>query len=304
MIQYKLILNDILYGPLVLEKDTRTGIKTKSISGVQFEHDMRDGFPLLTTKKMSIKNIAVELEFFIKGLNDKKWLQERGCHIWDEWANPKKAEKLKWDLIHMSDRFNLLDPEFQQKEAQKSTMDLGRIYGVQWRDWKSCVKKTSGLKEYSIDQLALIIDRAKANPLDRRLIVSAWRPDEITQMALPPCHYAWQILSDGFYLDLIWVQRSVDIGLGLPYNIASYGLLLLLLAKELDLVPRRLVGQLGDTHIYENHEEKLVEQMGREAFPLPTVNILNFTNIFDWTYRDIELLNYQHHPKIELEIAV
>jgi thymidylate synthase len=134
--------------------------------------------------------------------------------------------------------------------------------------------------------------------------VTAWRPDELDEMALPPCHYAWQILSDGYYLDLIWIQRSVDVGLGLPYNIASYGLLLELLGKELNLTPRRLIGQLGDTHIYENHEEKLAEQMGRVPFDLPTVNILNFTNIFDWTYKDIELLNYQHHPKIELEIAV
>ena len=330
MLQYKDILNDIINGPSGLEKDTRTGVKTRSISGMQFAHDIRNGFPLLTTKKMSIKNIAVELEFFIKGLSDKKWLQERGCHIWDEWANPKKVEnslrvfELKEDEYKNTPRdgrlfsnTNMTKDEFR-KVLQKSESDLGRIYGVQWRDWKTSAiisiptidkneKVTPGkhMLRYH-DQLIDVIERAKKNPLDRRLLVTAWRPDELDQMALPPCHYAWQILSDGDYLDLIWVQRSVDVGLGLPYNIASYGLLLLLLAKELDLTPRRLVGQLGDTHIYENHFDKLLEQMGRECKDLPIITIPDegWNGILNWEYWQYKLNNYEHHPAIKLEIAV
>jgi thymidylate synthase len=154
------------------------------------------------------------------------------------------------------------------------------------------------------DQLKNIIERAKKNPLDRRLIVSAWRPDELDEMALPPCHYAWQILSDGKYLDLIWIQRSIDTFLGLPYNIASYGLLLMLLGLELDLTPRRLVGQLADTHLYENHMEQVKLQLDREPLGLPSLDIMNFTNIFDWKYTDVKLNNYVSHPSIKAEIAI
>jgi len=320
MIQYQLLLNDLLYGPMCLEKETRTGVNTRSISGYQFEHDMRNGFPLLTTKKMGIKSISAELEFFIKGLSDKKWLQERGCTIWDEWANPKKVNEKMIALSNMSDRDNILGEKELKNKLQKEESDLGRIYGVQWRHWrnfselKTIFRDTdeSGTdmeviiegKYTPLDQLKNVIDRAKKNPLDRRLLVTAWRPDELDEMALPPCHYAWQILSDGYYLDLIWVQRSVDTFLGLPYNIASYGLLLTLLGLELNLKPRRLVGQLGDTHLYENHKEQATEQFGRVPFELPTIEILNFKSIFDWQYTDIKLNNYQCHPKIEAPIAI
>jgi len=310
---YLEILNKILISPYSVHKKTRTGVDTLSLSGVQFEHDMKNGFPLLTTKKMGIKSISAELEFFIKGLSDKRWLQERGCTIWDEWGNPEKVKLTEQQLKTLESK-NVDTIKIDKLKIQKNEPDLGRIYGVQWRHWGSkyrndieidgFIMPTATYWDEGLDQMKDIIERAKKNPLDRRLLVTAWRPDELHEMALPPCHYAWQILSDGYYLDLIWVQRSVDVGLGLPYNIASYGLLLLLLSKELKLTPRRLVGQLGDTHIYENHKDKLIEQMGRVPYDLPTVNILNFTNIFDWTYSDIELLNYQHHPKINLEIAI
>jgi len=327
MIQYQLLLNDLLYGPMCVEKETRTGVNTRSISGYQFEHDMRGGFPLLTTKKMGIKSIAAELEFFIKGLSDKKWLQERGCTIWDEWANPKKVNPKNHNLMN-----DILSKDLELKKSltteeklyafinecklkiQKEEPDLGRIYGVQWRDWKTLesfegkLEKTLGdwklIDSKGFDQLKDVIERAKKNPLDRRLLVTAWRPDELDEMALPPCHYAWQILSDGYYLDLIWIQRSVDTFLGLPYNIASYGLLLTLLGLELNLKPRRLVGQLGDTHLYQNHENQAAEQLGRVPFELPTIEILNFKSIFDWQYTDIKLNNYQYHPKIEAPIAI
>lgn len=293
-------------------KPTRTGIDTISYSGVQFEHFMANGFPLLTTKFVSLKNVAIELEFFIKGLSDKKWLQERGCHIWDEWANPKKVDanlkhikmipndRDKWYPTSV-DNIDVTEDELR-KVIQKSESDLGRIYGVQWRNWTTSDSYDCAY----LDQLKDVIKRAKKDPLDRRLLVSAWRPDELNQMALPPCHYAWQILSDGINLDLIWIQRSVDVGLGLPYNIASYGLLLLLLAKELNLTPRRLVGQLGDTHIYENHIDKLKEQIYRTPYELPIVTIPdeNWKSIFDWTYENIKLEHYKHHSSIKLEIAI
>ncbi len=317
------ILEKITTSPYSVHKPTRTGVDTLSLSGVQFEHDMREGFPLLTTKKMGIKSISAELEFFIKGLSDKKWLQERNCHIWDEWANPKKVNE-KFNNIK-NDMFGSYNydamtiehlkefkyyPDDLKLWLQKEESDLGRIYGVQWRDWKTSKTYTpEGWcdDEHAFvifDQLKDVIERAKKNPLDRRLLVTAWRPDELDEMALPPCHYAWQILSDGKFLDLIWVQRSCDTFLGIPYNIASYGLLLTLLGLELGLIPRRLVGQLADTHIYENHMEQVKLQLSREPLPLPQIEILNFTNIFDWKYTDVELHNYKHHDKIEAPIAI
>lgn len=312
---YLEILEKITTSPYSVHKPTRTGVDTISLSGVQFEHDMREGFPLLTTKKMGIKSISAELEFFIKGLSDKRWLQERGCTIWDEWANPEKINKKLVDYINRKPAGNLpssVELDATKKGYQKLEPDLGRIYGVQWRDWKTNKTYTpEGWMddEYDyvrLDQLQNVIDRAKKDPLDRRLIVSAWRPDEIDQMALPPCHYAWQILSDGKYLDLIWVIRSWDFFLGGPYNIASYGILLLLLAKELNLIPRRLIGQGGDVHLYVNHMEQVKEQLSRVPYDLPTVIIPDegWNGILEWKYTDIILENYKFHPKIIAPIAI
>jgi len=315
---YLEILNKILISPYSVNKPTRTGVDTISLSGVQFEHDMRQGFPLLTTKKMGIKSISAELEFFIKGLSDKKWLQERKCTIWNEWANPKKVNERvsAWKSKNSSEHAPLYtDKQLTDVilEVQKKENKLGRIYGVQWRDWKtSNLLKFDGYPDSpyrgyeSFDQLKDVIERAKKNPLDRRLLVSAWRPDELDEMALPPCHYAWQILSDGKYLDLIWVIRSWDFFLGGPYNIASYGILLLLLAKELNLIPRRLIGQGGDVHLYTNHFEQVHLQLSREPYELPNVIIPDegWNGILEWKYTDIILENYKFHPKIIAPIAI
>lgn len=315
------ILKQITESPYSVHKPTRTGVDTISLSGVQFEHDMRDGFPLLTTKKMGIKSISAELEFFIKGLSDKKWLQDRGCTIWDEWANPVKVEssirafELKEDEYKNTPRdgrlfgnTNMTKDKFR-KVLQKAENDLGRIYGVQWRDWKTSDTKVFLNGEdvtKTVDQLKDVIERAKKNPLDRRLLVTAWRPDELDEMALPPCHYSWQILSDGKVLDLIFNIRSWDFFLGGPYNIASYGILLLLLAKELNLVPRLLFGNGGDVHLYENHLEHAKEQLSRTPHDLPIVRIPdeNWTGILEWEYTDIKLDNYEYHPAIKAEIAI
>lgn len=264
-------------------KPNRTGIDTISLSGAMFRHDMRKGFPLLTTKKMPPRTIFAELEGFIKGIFDKTWYQERKCNIWNGWCNPKIVP-------------------YGNDEATKARMaaesDLGPIYGYQWRNFNG-----SG-----VDQLKNAIETLKRDPTDRRMIVSAWNPIQLPEMALPPCHFCFHLLSDGKFFDLCWSQRSVDTFLGLPFNIASYAMLLTLIAKEVRMTPRYLVGHLDDVHIYENHFEQAKEQLSRQPFELPTIEILNSDgdgwSIFDWKYTDFRLNNYRHHDKIEAPVAV
>jgi thymidylate synthase len=249
-----------------------------------FEHDMSDGFPLLTTKSVSLRLVASELEFFIKGLTDKNWLQERNNHLWDEWC-----WQLKVPYGH--------DKETQQKMFEER--DLGPIYGFQWRHFDA---EYDGFdKDYSkqgIDQLENLIDTLKTNPNDRRMIVSAWNPNQVDEMALPPCHYGFQVTVTDDKLNLMWNQRSVDTALGLPFNIASYGLLLHLLAKETGFEEGHLVGFLGDTHIYENHVENLKKQLSRVPKALPSIETENFTSIFDWEYTDSKVVDYENHGQI------
>jgi thymidylate synthase len=265
-------------------KENRTGVPTYSIAGVMFEHDMSEGFPLLTTKSVSLRLVASELEFFIKGLTDKKWLQERNNHLWNEWC-----WQLKVPYGH--------DKETQQKMFEER--DLGPIYGFQWRHFDA---EYDGFdKDYSeqgIDQLENLIDTLKTNPNDRRMIVSAWNPNQVDEMALPPCHYGFQVTVTDDKLNLMWNQRSVDTALGLPFNIASYGLLLHLLAKETGFEEGHLVGFLGDTHIYENHVESLKKQLSRVPKELPSIETENFTSIFDWEYTDSKVVDYENHGQI------
>ncbi|MEM5793208.1 MAG: thymidylate synthase [Candidatus Aenigmatarchaeota archaeon] len=270
-------------------KHNRTGIDTLSIAGVMFEHDMSEGFPLLTTKKMAFRLIASELEFFIKGITDKKWLQERNNHIWDEWCTPDKVP---------------YSTDEQTKEKMKAERDLGPIYGWQWRNFGASYISYNKKEGKGIDQLKNLVEKLKKNPNDRRMIVTAWNPLDIDRMALPPCHYSFQVVVIDDKLNLLWNQRSVDTALGLPFNIASYGLLLHLLSLESGLKEGRLVGFLGDTHIYVNHIEGLKEQLKRKPYPLPKIKTRDFTSIFDWEYTDTEIIGYQSHPKIEFEIAV
>jgi len=261
-------------------KHNRTGVNTLAIAGAMLEHDMSEGFPLLTTRKIGIKNITSELEFFIKGLKSKKWLQERNNHIWDEWANPQKIPYGN-------------DDETKKKMATED--DLGDIYGVVWR----------GKSGYQyIDQLKEIVDALKTNPNDRRMVCSAWSPMDLPSQALPPCHILWQVTVINGKLNLFWYQRSCDTLLGIPYNCASYALLLKLLAKESGLKEGKLIGFLADVHIYINHKDGAIEQLKRKPLPLPQLNITNFTSIFDWKYTDVELLNYHYYPLIKFDIAV
>lgn len=273
-------------------EDTRTGIKAYTIAGALFEHDMSKGFPLLTTKKTPFKLVATELEFFINGITDKKWLQEKNNHIWDEWANPKKA------------------PYGHDEESKKKMLEereLGPIYGFQWRHFNAPYESyDSDYTGKGIDQLKKVIETLKTNPRDRRMIVSAWNPQQFGEMALPPCHYAFQITVIDGKLNLLWNQRSVDTMLGLPFNIASYALLLHLLAKESGLKEGKLVGFLADVHIYENHLEGAKEQLTRDPnkYPLGTIETENWQSIFDWHAENTKLLNYQSYDKIPFEIAI
>lgn len=260
-------------------KDNRTGVRTLAIPGDMIQWDMKDGFPLLTTKKVAYKSIRVELEGFIKGINSKKWFQDRGCKIWDEWCNPQKVP-------YSNDK--------RTKELMKQEDDLGRLYGVQWRDFNS----------QGIDQLKNIVNTLKINPNDRRMVVSAWNPAELNEMALVPCHYAFQITVINGKLNLFWNQRSVDTALGLPFNIASYATLLHLLAKESNLQEGTLTGFLADVHIYEPHIDNLKLQLARQPLEMPKIETKNFSSIFDWQFSDTELLNYKSHEKLNFEVAV
>lgn len=267
-------------------KTTRTGIDTLSVAGAMFEHDMALGFPLLTTKFVSIKTVAVELEGFIKGITSKKWFQDRKCHIWDDWCNPQ--------VIPYSN-------DEETKAKMKDEDDLGLIYGSQWRDFKDPDFSDNG---NGIDQLKTIVNMLKTNPTDRRMICMAWNPLALDYQALPPCHYSWQVLSDGETLDLIWNQRSCDVPLGLPYNIASYALLLKLLAKEVGMKEGRLIGFIADAHVYVNQIDGITEQKLRTPGKLCKVDIPNFKSIYDWEHTDLKIEEYEHQGKISFPLAV
>jgi len=334
------LVSDVLKnGELV---GNRTGIRTKMVVGRHFVHDMRTGFPLLTSKKINPQTIFTELEGFIKGITDKKWYQERKCYIWDEWCNPQAINVIYGHSMDADVQLDILlkrqkeNPSLSPKMVPMLTQlcnnhrsvsfaidvnkaiqlyetDLGPIYGYQWRSFGKQYKvDKNNDTEYSynafdgIDQLKNLVDRMKTNPLDRRMIVSAWNPIEIeaNTMALPPCHWAFEVHSNGTEFDLIWHQRSVDVFLGLPYNIASYGMLMKLLEKETGLTARYLNGFLANTHIYENHMDQINIQLSREPYELPTLKLPDDVNIFTWESHQWELINYQHHPFIKAPVAV
>lgn len=293
-------------------RNNRTGIPDIGLgSGAVFVHDMDMGFPLITTKQMGLKNIATELEFFLRGITDKKWLQDRKCHIWDEWANPIKVEQ-KYNLV----RSGLELSEQEQQALRNSIMDeerdLGPVYGFQWRHFGGKYKWNPNNPEMNfdpkqpgIDQVKTAIDKLKNNPNDRRIIVSAWNPVAMPEMALPPCHMMHQLVVRDGKLSLIWTQRSCDMFLGIPYNIASYALLLLLYAKEAGLKPGILKGELHDAHIYVNHLPQVKEQLTRKPMPLPQVEIpdKNWKGMLNWQAKDFVLKNYLHHAKLKGAVA-
>jgi len=248
------------------KKEDRTGVGTVSIFGHQLRFDLREGFPLLTTKKLHLKSIIYELLWFLKGDTNVKYLQDNGVKIWNEWAD--------------------------------ANGELGRVYGAQWRTWR-------GSNGTETDQITQLIDGLKKNPDSRRHIVSSWNVAELDAMALPPCHVLFQFYVSNGVLSCQLYQRSADIFLGVPFNIASYALLTMMIANVTGLKAGEFIHTLGDAHIYTNHLEQVKLQLSRTPKPLPQMLInSNVSSIFDYQYTDFELLNYQPHPHIKGEIAV
>lgn len=284
-LRYQKILQDILLEGK--EKGDRTGTGTISVFGKQIRHDMSEGFPLLTTKKMAVKTMMTELKWFLKGDTNIKYLVDNNCHIWD--GDAYKAYPHKDELTQK---------EFIQKiksdwEFARNYGELGPIYGKQWRLWKT--------NTVSIDQIQDLISELKTNPDSRRLMVSAWNVGELEDVVLPPCHYGFQCYVNDGKLSLMWNQRSVDTFLGLPFNIASYGTLLLLLCEETNLKPGELIGNLGDTHLYKNHIEQAEEQRLRSSFTLPTIKLSNVDILSgEWDY---EIEGYKYHPTIKAPLS-
>jgi len=249
-----------------LRRTDRTGTGTISVFGYQMRFDLSEGFPVVTTKKLHLRSIIHELLWFLKGDTNIRYLKENGVSIWDEWADENG--------------------------------DLGPVYGSQWRSWPA----PNGQK---IDQISNVIEQIRSNPDSRRLMVSAWNPAEVDNMALPPCHSLFQFyVSDG-KLSCQLYQRSADILLGVPFNIASYALLTLMIAQVCDLEPGDFIHTFGDAHLYLNHLEQVDLQLSREPFPLPTMSLNpEIRSVFDFTYDDITLNDYQSHPAIKAPIAV
>jgi thymidylate synthase len=368
--QYQELLFDIIENGV--DKDTRNG-KTRSVFGKQIRHKMKDGFPLLTTKKMYWKGIVTELIWFLRGDTNIKFLVDNDCHIWDGDAYKNYGKRMvdiinvvipaefmdkgwvkldnhgKYGVLSKEEFINKIKTDF--KFAEKWG-DLGPVYGKQWRGWKGeYVDKSAELGVYTawvperIDQIAKLINDLKTNPDSRRLMVSAWNVGELNQMVLPPCHYGfqvytrklsvkermeiyfkqhpdWAMIGEHSFFDkhniptraisLMWNQRSVDTFLGLPFNIASYGLLLEILAKMTNMVPDELIGNLGDVHLYEEHLPQAREQMVRQPYRLPKLKIDDQywvtdcdldTHILSMLIEDFTLENYQSHPTIKAPLS-
>lgn len=280
------------------DRMTRNGM-TRALFAQQIRFNLRNGFPAMTTKKLAFNSVKGELIAFIKGAHNVKEFQDLGCSVWND-----NAKSDYW------------------KPKAKCEGDLGRIYGVQWRDWiapvwvslspspdHSVLEKGHWEVQY-IDQLAEVIERLKRDPFDRRLIVTAWNPGELDQMALPPCHMSFQLFVESDesgkpeYLSLHMNQRSCDMFLGVPFNIASYALLLEMIACVVGLKARELVITLNDAHIYHEHFEAVGEQLSRQPLGLPTLKLASRESLFDFTIDDIELANYRCHPSIKAKMLV
>jgi thymidylate synthase len=353
--RYQALLEDILHWGV--EKKDRTGTGTLSVFGRQIRHNMSEGFPLLTTKKMAWKVMVAELLWFLRGDTNIKYLVDNDCHIWDgdAFKNFMNNSEGDPDLIWNQEQF--IKKIKTDEEFAKKWGELGPIYGNQWRSWKQWHVKNYVGGNIQIDQITNLINELKSNPDSRRLMVNAWNVGELDQMVLPPCHYGFQVytrelsakerieLAGGKIqekypalieqslkvcdereiptraISLMWNQRSVDTFLGLPFNIASYGLLLEIIAKEVNMIPDELIGNLGDVHLYKNHIEQAKEQISREPFELPKVQITERNwylhaavknywgektfseKIMSYRPDCFELVGYQSHDKIKAPLS-
>ena len=342
--KYQELLQDILNNGI--NKKDRTGTGTISVFGRQIRHKMSEGFPLLTTKKMAWKSIVTELLWFLRGDTNIKYLVDNDCHIWDGDAY-KNYEKAFSNPVIVPNHTKLSQELFINKIKTDNVFakkwgELGPIYGKQWRRWNGQVDNISGIGCYH-DQIANLINDLKINPDSRRLMVNAWNVGELDQMVLPPCHYGFQVYTrelsweersklldttEGPWdsiatittamdkqklpkraISLMWNQRSVDTFLGLPFNIASYGLLIEIIAKEVNMIPDELIGNLGDCHLYlSNHIEAAKEQINRKPYPLPTLRIdgnepLIIEKPQYWKPSNFIIENYQSHPKINATLS-
>jgi len=342
--QYQDLLQTILdYG---VEKKDRTGTGTKSIFGYTIRHNMNSGFPLITTKKMAWKTMVTELIWFLRGDTNIKYLVDNNCHIWDGDAYKSFEKHCVTGTGKKMTQEEFINFIKTDDEFSKEWGELGPIYGKQWRSWSTY---PSDYLTNPIDQISNLINDLKTNPDSRRLMVNAWNVGELDQMVLPPCHYGFQVYTRElsiyerakiyakknntevkidttddhtalhlYYttnniptraISLMWNQRSVDTFLGLPFNIASYGLLLEIIAKEVNMVPDELIGNLGDTHLYLNHIEQSKEQIGREPFELPSLNIEDEVKWVEgdclpyYSPSDFTLENYQSHPAIKAPLS-
>jgi len=275
MKEYKKLISHILENGD--DKEDRTGTGTKSVFGYQMRFDLTKGFPLVTTKKVHLKSVIHELLWFLKGDTNTKYLNDNGVRIWDEWADENG--------------------------------DLGSVYGKQWRSWD--VRKLSYdidgkpvLEIGVVDQISEVIEQIKTNPNSRRLIVSAWNVGDLDSMALPPCHLLFQFYVSNGKLSCQLYQRSGDVFLGVPFNIASYALLTMMIAQQCDLQAGEFVHTLGDAHIYNNHIEQCNLQLSRDCKMLPMMRINKKDSIFDYVYEDFQLIGYDPHPTIKGKVAV
>lgn len=264
------------------QKSDRTGTGTRSVFGHQMRFDLAKGFPILTTKRVHFRSVAIELLWFIRGDTNVRYLQDHQVSIWNEWATAEQCAR------------------FGRAEG-----DLGPVYGHQWRNFGATRLADGSYAKDGFDQLAWVVNEIKTNPDSRRLIVSGWNPNEATQVALPPCHTLFQFFVQDGKLSCQLYQRSADIFLGVPFNIASYALLTHMVAQVCGLGVGDFVWTGGDCHLYSNHMQQAALQLTREPLPLPTLKLNPaVTDLFDFTFDDIELLDYQHHAGIKAEVAV
>ncbi|AYV49046.1 thymidylate synthase [Caulobacter flavus] len=266
--QYLALLADILENGV--QRGDRTGTGTLGVFGRQIRFDLSKGFPVLTTKKLHLRSIIIELLWFLRGETNIAWLKDNGVRIWDEWADENG--------------------------------ELGPVYGKQWRSWATPAKDGNGGQ--SIDQIVNLVEGLKTNPNSRRHIVSAWNPADVEDMALPPCHCLFQFFVADGKLSCQLYQRSADVFLGVPFNIASYALLTLMVAKVVGLQPGEFVHTFGDAHLYLNHLDQAREQLTREPYAFPTMKIADKTDLFAFEYEDFTLEGYEAHPHIKAAVSV